>query len=115
VQVFEGRARETGKCTETLQEAYRNTGYTQEVMHLTFLMLILTQADFAPMLFLLYRVTEKSQNPVLIKSYFLKKLQSVIIGGVENNFHPQALCSLFVAFYNSGLWWKYPNLPPHWV
>lgn len=70
MQVFEGGARETGKCVETLQEAYRNTSYTQEVIHTTFLVLILTRADFAPMLFLLYGGTEKSQIPVLIESYF---------------------------------------------
>jgi hypothetical protein len=68
VQVSEGGARETGKCTETLQEAYRNTSYAQEVMHLTSLMPIRTQTDFFLMLFLLlYGVIEKLQNPVLIK------------------------------------------------
>jgi hypothetical protein len=47
MQVFERRTRETGKCTETLQEAYRNTGYTEEVMHITSLMCRLTHTDCA--------------------------------------------------------------------
>lgn len=90
IQVSEGGARETGECTETLQETDWNSSYAQEVTRLTVLIYIQIEAHFITVLLLPVRkVIEKVYLSAQYVLFSSNNLQFMSVANVGNNHHSQ--------------------------